>query len=79
MRALKVLIPGAILAAGFIVCTSSVKATPAYAKKEGKSCTYCHSKVSSNKEEMAKDLNTTGTCYKEGDHSLAKCAPPAKK
>lgn len=75
MRTLKLVIPASVLALGFAVCASSVKATPAYAKKEGKSCTYCHSKVSSDKTQMEKDLNTTGTCYKDNDHSLAKCAP----
>jgi uncharacterized protein with PIN domain len=78
MRTLKIVIPTSVLAIGFAVCTSSVKATPAYAKKEGKSCTYCHTKVSSNKEEMAKGLNAVGTCYKDNDHSLAKCEVPKK-
>ncbi len=79
MRTLKVLIPASVLALGFTVLTSNVKATPAYAKKEGKSCTYCHSKVSSNKEEMVKSLNDTGKCYRENEHSLAKCPAPTKK
>ena len=48
--------------------------TPEYAKKEKKSCTTCHTKVSSDKTEMIKSLNATGTCYKDNDHSLAKCA-----
>lgn len=78
MRTLKLVIPASILTVGFVVCTSSVKATPAYAKKEGKSCTYCHTKVSSNKEDMAKSLTTSGACYKEHDHSLAQCEAPKK-
>jgi hypothetical protein len=46
-------------------------AKPAYAKKEGKKCTYCH--VTAGKP----DLNDTGKCYKANDHSLDKCKAPA--
>lgn len=71
---LKLIAPAAVLVGGFLVCTSSVYGTPDYAKKEKKTCNYCHSKMSSDKAEMAKSLNDTGTCYKTNDHSLAKCA-----
>ena len=71
---LKLLAPGAVLLTGFVVCTSSVYGTPDYAKKEKKACNYCHSKMTSDKAEMAKSLNDTGNCYKSNDHSLAKCA-----
>jgi hypothetical protein len=73
MGKLKVFMPALILAAGFAVCTSSVYGTPEYAKKEKKSCTFCHEKVMSEKAEMAKNLKPMGKCYKEHDHSLAKC------
>ena len=46
-------------------------AKPAYAKKEGKKCTYCHTAAGKP------DLNDTGKCYKENDHSLEKCKAPA--
>jgi hypothetical protein len=46
-------------------------AKPAYAQKEGKKCVYCHVKMGS------KDLNDTGKCYKDNDHSLAKCKAPS--
>lgn len=72
MRAIKVVLPATILMAGFLVCTTSTYGKPEYAKKEGKSCTYCHTKMGS------KDLNATGKCYKDGDHSLAKCKAPEK-
>ena len=75
MSAIKLIIPGTILLGCFLVCTLSVYGTPEYAKKEKKACNTCHTKVTSNKDEMAKGLNSTGTCYKENDHSLAKCAP----
>jgi hypothetical protein len=78
MHSLKTVIPAAILMAGFLICTTSMKGTPDYAKKEKKSCTFCHGKMSTDKAEMAKNLNTAGTCYKDNDHSLAKCEPAKK-
>jgi hypothetical protein len=77
MRSLKLMIPATILLAGFLVCTSTSYGTAEYTKKEKKSCTYCHAKQSADKAEMAKNLNDVGTCYKENNHSLEKCA--AKK
>jgi hypothetical protein len=71
---LKLVAPNAILFAGFVLCTSSSYGTPEYSKKEKKACNYCHTKIVSDKTEMAKDLNDTGNCYKSNDHSLAKCA-----
>ena len=76
MRSLKVLLPSAILALGFIVLVPSVRATQAYAKKEKKSCTTCHGKVEKKKEDMVKNLNAVGTCYKDNAHSLATCSAP---
>lgn len=75
MLTLKTLIPSAVALGGLLVCTSAVFGTPEYAKKEKKSCTTCHSKMSTDKAEMLKNLNTTGTCYKDNDHSLEKCSP----
>lgn len=43
-----------------------------YAKKEGKSCTFCHVKAG------AKDLNDAGKYYKEHNHSLEGYKAPAK-
>jgi len=77
MRAVKVVIPATILLGGILTCTSSMYGTPEYAKKEKKSCTYCHAKVTT-KEEMPKNLNATGTCYKDNGHSLANCTAPKK-
>ncbi len=80
MKTLKLALPAGILMTGFLLCTTASYGTQAYAKKEGKSCNYCHSKVQpSNKEAMAKDLTDTGKCYKENEHSLAKCPAPTKK
>jgi len=78
MRKLKLMIPAAILMAGFLISTSPTYGTAEYGKKEKKACTYCHGKMVSDKAEMNKNLNTTGNCYKDNDHSLAKCSAPAK-
>jgi hypothetical protein len=75
---MKIVIPAAVLLTGFVFCASSVFGTPEYAKKEKKACTYCHTKVVSDKAEMVKSLTTTGTCYKDNEHSLEKCTVPKK-
>ncbi len=73
MRALKVAVPSALLMIGFLLCTTSGYSKPEYAKKEGKNCVTCHTKMGS------KDLNDTGKCYKEKGHSLTGCPLPEKK
>jgi ferredoxin len=78
MRAIKIVIPSAIVLGGLLLSTFSLFGTPEYGKKEKKACTACHVKVVSDKAEMAKNLNATGTCYKGNEHSLAKCAAPKK-
>lgn len=78
MRRLKLAIPATILLGGFFLSTTSMPGTPAYGKKEKKACTFCHAKTTVDKAEMIKNLNTTGTCYKDNEHSLAKCAGPKK-
>jgi hypothetical protein len=65
-------VPAAILVAGmFWVSATPIYATAAYAKAEGKACTYCHVK---NGEAA---LNAAGKYYGEHDHSL-KGYKPAK-
>jgi hypothetical protein len=61
---------------GVSVCTTLSYGTQQYAKKEKKACTYCHAKAVLDKAEMNKNLNAAGTCYKDNDHSLAKCSSP---
>ncbi len=78
MRSIKLVLPAAILMAGFMVCTTATYGKPEYAKKEGKNCMYCHAKVEA-KDAMAKNLNATGKCYESNEHSLAKCPAPEKK
>jgi hypothetical protein len=72
MQTIKLIFPTVVLLSGFAVFTASLEGTQEYAKKEKKSCTFCHAKAVSDKAEMGKNLKATGSCYKE-EHSLAKC------
>jgi hypothetical protein len=72
MRTIKLALPGAILMAGFLVCTTASYGKPEYAKKTGKNCVYCHTKPG------VKDLNDTGKCYKANNLSLETCPAPKK-
>ena len=69
MRAMKLVLPAALLMTGFLVCTTASYGTQEYAKKEKKSCTFCHGKVEA-KEAMPKNLTDAGTYYKTHDHKL---------
>jgi hypothetical protein len=64
MRTLKLAIPAAVLMLGFLVCTSASYGKPEYAKKESKTCTFCHVKLGD------KELNDTGKYYQAHEHSL---------
>ena len=58
-------IPATILIAGmFWVSATPSYATAAYAKTEGKACTYCHA------VEGKPELNAAGKYYAAHDHSL---------
>jgi hypothetical protein len=70
MRAIKVALPAAILAIGMVVCTTASYGKPEYAKKEKKSCTFCHAKMTTNKEEANANLTDAGKYYKSHEHSL---------
>ncbi len=70
MKALKYFVPAAILALGVAITATNTQAKPEYAKKEGKTCVYCHVKAGS------KDLNDAGKYYKEHNHSLVGYQPP---
>jgi hypothetical protein len=69
MRFLKVFFPAAMLMAGFVICTSHSYATPEFAKKEKKNCTFCHAKVE-GKDAMPKNLTDAGKYYQSHNHSL---------
>jgi hypothetical protein len=69
LKFIKIALPSAVLSFGILLTSLPSQATVAYSKKEKTSCVTCH--VGAGK----KELNATGTCYKDNDHSLAKCAP----
>lgn len=69
MRSLKVALPAILLSAGFMVFTTASYGKPEYAKKEKKSCTFCHAKVEA-KDAMPKNLTAAGKYYESHNHSL---------
>lgn len=74
MRTWKLIVPAAIVAAGFLFCTTASYGKPEYMKKENlKSCNACHAKAGTKDNP---NLNALGTCYQKNDHSLAKCDVP---
>jgi hypothetical protein len=69
-KVLKSAIPATILIAGMFWASATPSyATAAYAKTEGKACTFCH--VTEGKPE----LNAAGKYYKAHDHSLKGYTP----
>ncbi len=64
MKLFKFALPALVLSGGLFVASISTHAKPAYATKEKKTCTFCHTKAGS------KDLNEAGAYYKEHNHSL---------
>lgn len=64
MRVLRFGLPAAVLVLGLTAATAVSFGKPDYAKKEKKTCTYCHVKAG------LKDLNDAGKYYKDHDHSL---------
>ena len=75
MRLVKVLITLSVFG-GCLLTLATAK--PEYAKKEGKPCTFCHTKMGSA-EVMAKELTDAGKYYKEHNHSLEGYTAPEKK
>jgi hypothetical protein len=61
MKTVRALFVAAIASAFFL---SIAQAKPEYAKKEKKSCTFCHVKMGS------KELTKAGEYYKSHNHSL---------
>lgn len=71
MKMLKFAAPALVLAIGLILSTTTSFGKSEYAKKESKTCTFCHVKAGS------KDLNDAGKYYKEHNHSLEGYTPTA--
>ena len=64
MRAFKTMLPAALLGAGILLCVSASYGTQEIAKKEKKTCNFCHAKVTpADKEGMKKNLNDAGKYY----------------
>ena len=61
----KTILPAAILVGGFLLCTTASYGTAEYAKNTKKSCTFCHEKVTSDKDAMKSNLNAAGKYYKD--------------
>jgi hypothetical protein len=66
---MKLVVPAIVVLTGFLVCTTATYGKPEYAKKEKKTCTFCHGKVEA-KEGMVKNLTDAGKYYAAHDHSL---------
>ena len=62
---LKTVLPAAILVGGFLLCTTASYGTAEYAKSTKKACTFCHEKVTADKDVMSKNLTEAGKYYKE--------------
>ena len=62
---------GLTMAAGVVLLSGNLQATKKWADQTKQKCTYCH--VKAGKPE----LNDTGKCFKDNNHSLDKCKAPA--
>ena len=70
MRLLRIIFTGAIISGSLLtLATAKVE----YAKKEGKKCVFCHTKMGS------KELNDAGKYYKERHNSLEGYKAPEEK
>jgi len=65
MSNLKLIVPAVILLGGALVCTTVSYGTQDAAKATKKACTYCHEKMSSDKNVMSNNLTDAGKYYKD--------------
>ncbi|HLK62936.1 MAG TPA: hypothetical protein VKU19_05830 [Bryobacteraceae bacterium] len=61
MSHLKLILPAAIVLAGFLVCSTASYGKPDYTKATKKACTYCHVDA----QKTPKDLKDAGKYYQE--------------
>ena len=73
MKPVKLSISALLLAAGIALTALPSFGTMEFAKKEKKSCTFCHVKMGS------KELNDVGKCYQKNKDSLKGCEPKEKE
>ena len=69
MGAVKLILPAILVLTGIVLGTTATYGKQEYAKKEKKSCVFCHAKVEA-KEAMPKNLTDAGKYYAAHDHSL---------
>jgi hypothetical protein len=79
MRVAKLLLPAALMLGGVLIWSTASFGKQEYAKKEGKTCTFCHVKVGTA-DAMHKDPNLTeaGKYYSAHNHSLDGYVPTKK-
>ena len=66
MSNLKVILPAAVVVAGFLVCSTASFGKAEYTKTTKKQCLYCHeTNVPTKKDVMAKNLTDAGKYYGE--------------
>jgi len=65
MSRLKIIAPVVILLGGFLICTTASYGNKDAAAATHKGCTYCHEKVSGDKDAMKANLTAAGKYYKE--------------
>ncbi len=57
----KVIVPGALVLAGFLVCSTASYGKPEYTKQTKKACVFCHV----NAQKTPKDLKPAGKYFQE--------------
>lgn len=65
MSNLKLIVPAVILLGGALICSTVSYSNTDAAKATKKQCTYCHEKVSADKDAMTKNLTDAGKYYKD--------------
>jgi hypothetical protein len=65
MSNLKLIVPAVILMGGVLICTTASYGNKDAATATKKPCTFCHEKVSADKDAMTKNLNDAGKYFKE--------------
>jgi len=66
MSHLKIIVPAALVFAGFLVCSTVSFGKPEYTKSTKKACLYCHKTSEPGKKDvMSKNLTDAGKYYQE--------------
>jgi hypothetical protein len=61
MRRLKLILPGAVLATGFLICSTTTFGKAEYTKQTKKACIYCHV----DSKNSPKELRDPGKYFQE--------------